>query len=125
MLGSSTGRLQGRLRRRDDAGLSITMIIRKHNAILYASASAPMEGVKNTRLGKIERIHSDRRCWTSRAKIRNSTWSDAGDACCRGGTSLSTSTRVATTSCRCWCVFLFCCFPLAVHPHRYARGTTS
>lgn len=49
----------------DDAGLSITMIIRKHNAILYASAGAPM-GVKNTRLGKIERIHSDGRSWTSR-----------------------------------------------------------
>ncbi|MRM10020.1 sensor histidine kinase [Enterobacter cloacae subsp. dissolvens] len=49
----------------DDAGLSITMIIRKHNAILYASAGAPM-GVKNTRLGKIERIHSDGRNWTSR-----------------------------------------------------------
>ncbi|WP_248725566.1 sensor histidine kinase [Enterobacter cloacae] len=49
----------------DDAGLSITMIIRKHNAILYASAGAPI-GVKNTRLGKIERIHSDGRSWTSR-----------------------------------------------------------
>ncbi|MER1676240.1 sensor histidine kinase, partial [Enterobacter cloacae] len=49
----------------DDAGLSITMIIRKHNAILYASAGAPM-GVKNTRMGKIERIHSDGRSWTSR-----------------------------------------------------------
>ncbi|MCR6728620.1 ATP-binding protein [Enterobacter cloacae] len=49
----------------DDVGLSITMIIRKHNAILYASAGAPM-GVKNTRLGKIERIHSDGRSWTSR-----------------------------------------------------------
>ncbi|MBW4199813.1 sensor histidine kinase [Enterobacter cloacae subsp. cloacae] len=49
----------------DDAGLSISMIIRKHNAILYASAGAPM-GVKNTRLGKIELIHSDGRSWTSR-----------------------------------------------------------
>ena len=58
-------RVAGRLRWRDDAGLSITMIIRKHNAILYASAGAPM-GVKNTRLGKIERIHSDGRSWTSR-----------------------------------------------------------
>ena len=65
----------------DDAGLSITMIIRKHNAILYASAGAPM-GVKNTRLGKIERIHSDGRSWTSHAKIREfRRGGDAGDAC--------------------------------------------
>lgn len=96
------------------------MIIRKHNAILYASAGAPI-GVKNTRLGKIERIHSDGRSWTSRTlKSANSDVEVTLVTPAAGGISLSTSTRAATTSCRCWCVFLSSVSRMAVNPHRYA-----
>ncbi|MEJ8323754.1 ATP-binding protein [Kosakonia sacchari] len=49
----------------DDPELSISLIVRKNKDIIYASDGAPA-GVTNTRYGKIERIESEGRAWTSR-----------------------------------------------------------
>ncbi|MDZ7321429.1 ATP-binding protein [Kosakonia sacchari] len=49
----------------EDPELSISLIVRKNKAIIYASDGAPV-GVTNTRYGKIERIQSEGRAWTSR-----------------------------------------------------------
>jgi len=49
----------------EDPDLSISLIVRKNKAIIYASDGAPV-GVINTRDGKIERVESDGRAWTSR-----------------------------------------------------------
>ncbi|WP_312687501.1 ATP-binding protein [Kosakonia sp.] len=49
----------------DDPELSVSLIVRKNNAILFSSAGAPT-GVTNTRYGEIQRIQSDGRTWTSR-----------------------------------------------------------
>ncbi|MCL6746200.1 ATP-binding protein [Kosakonia sp. R1.Fl] len=49
----------------EDPELSISLIVRKNKAIIYASDGAPV-GVTNTRYGKIERIQNEGRAWTSR-----------------------------------------------------------
>ncbi|MCZ3382328.1 ATP-binding protein [Kosakonia sp. SOY2] len=49
----------------EDPELSISLIVRKNKAIIYASDGAPT-GVTNTRDGKIERVQSEGRAWTSR-----------------------------------------------------------
>lgn len=49
----------------EDPDLSISLIVRKNNVIIYASDGAPV-GVKNTRLGDIQRIQSEGRTWTGR-----------------------------------------------------------
>jgi len=49
----------------EDPELSISLIVRKNKDIIYASDGAPA-GVTNTRYGKIERIQSEGRAWTSR-----------------------------------------------------------
>ncbi|WP_200552802.1 HAMP domain-containing sensor histidine kinase [Kosakonia sp. LAM2021] len=49
----------------DDPELSISLIVRNNKDIIYASDGAPA-GVTNTRYGKIERIESEGRAWTSR-----------------------------------------------------------
>ncbi len=49
----------------EDPELSISLIVRKNKAIIYASDGAPV-GVTNTRYGKIERIQSEGRAWTCR-----------------------------------------------------------
>ncbi|WP_086869850.1 sensor histidine kinase [Kosakonia pseudosacchari] len=49
----------------EDPDLSISLIVRKNKAIIYASDGAPA-GVINSRYGKIERVESDGRAWTSR-----------------------------------------------------------
>lgn len=49
----------------EDPDLSISLIVRKNKAIIYTSDGAPA-GVINSRYGKIERVESDGRAWTSR-----------------------------------------------------------
>ncbi|BBV70987.1 hypothetical protein STW0522ENT51_19890 [Enterobacter kobei] len=49
----------------DDPALSINLIVRKYNALIFASDGAPVE-VKNTRLGEMQRVQSGNRTWTSR-----------------------------------------------------------
>jgi len=49
----------------EDPELSISLIVRKNKEIIYVSDGAPA-GVTNTRYGKIERIQSEGRAWTSR-----------------------------------------------------------
>ncbi|RCX06023.1 MULTISPECIES: HAMP domain-containing sensor histidine kinase [Kosakonia] len=49
----------------EDPELSISLIVRKNKARIYASDGAPT-GVTNTRDGKIERVQSEGRAWTSR-----------------------------------------------------------
>lgn len=49
----------------EDPALSINLIVRKNNAIIYSSDGAPT-GVMNTRLGEMQRVQSDGRTWTSR-----------------------------------------------------------
>lgn len=49
----------------EDPELSISLIIRKHNEIIYSSDGAPT-GVVNTKLGELQRIESEGRTWTSR-----------------------------------------------------------
>ncbi|EOL9003321.1 sensor histidine kinase [Cronobacter turicensis] len=49
----------------DDPALSISLIVRKNNAIIFSSDGAPT-GVFNTRLGEVQRIQSEGRTWTSR-----------------------------------------------------------
>jgi len=49
----------------EDPELSISLIVRKNKEIIYASDGAPA-GVINSRYGKIERVESDGRTWTSR-----------------------------------------------------------
>ncbi|EOI5718161.1 sensor histidine kinase [Cronobacter dublinensis] len=49
----------------DDPELSVSLIVRKDNALIYASDGAPT-GVKNRQYGEIERSESEGRAWTSR-----------------------------------------------------------
>ncbi|SEL09653.1 Signal transduction histidine kinase [Kosakonia sacchari] len=49
----------------EDPELSISLIVRKNNAIIYSSDGAPT-GVTNTQYGKIQSIESEGRTWTSR-----------------------------------------------------------
>lgn len=49
----------------EDPDLSISLIVRNNKAIIYTSDGAPA-GVINSRYGKIERVESDGRAWTSR-----------------------------------------------------------
>ncbi|WP_256853645.1 HAMP domain-containing sensor histidine kinase [Pantoea sp. Fr+CA_20] len=49
----------------EDPKLSISLIVRKNKEIVYASDGAPA-GVINSRYGKIERVESAGRAWTSR-----------------------------------------------------------
>ena len=49
----------------DDPALSINLIVRKDNAVIFSSSGAPT-GVTNTRLGEMQRVQSDGRTWTSR-----------------------------------------------------------
>lgn len=49
----------------EDPELSISLIVRKNNAIIYSSDGAPTE-VKNTLYGKIQSVESEGRTWTSR-----------------------------------------------------------
>lgn len=49
----------------EDPELSISLIVRKNKEIIYASDGAPV-GVINSSYGKIERVESDGRAWTSR-----------------------------------------------------------
>ncbi|WP_333871607.1 sensor histidine kinase [Kosakonia cowanii] len=49
----------------DDPALSISLIVRKHHAIIYASEGAPT-GVTNSSYGKLQKIESEGRSWTSR-----------------------------------------------------------
>lgn len=49
----------------EDPELSISLIIRKHNEIIYSSDGAPT-GVVNTQFGELQRIESEGRTWTSR-----------------------------------------------------------
>lgn len=49
----------------DDPALSISLIVRKDHAIIYASEGAPT-GVTNSSYGKLQKIESEGRSWTSR-----------------------------------------------------------
>lgn len=49
----------------EDPALSISLIVRENKEIIYASDGAPV-GVINSRYGKIERVESEGRAWTSR-----------------------------------------------------------
>ncbi|MDT3411830.1 sensor histidine kinase [Kosakonia cowanii] len=49
----------------DDPALSISLIVRKHHAIIYASEGAPT-GVTNSSYGKLQKSESEGRSWTSR-----------------------------------------------------------
>ena len=49
----------------DDPALSISLIVRRDHAIIYASEGAPT-GVTNSSYGKLQKIESEGRSWTSR-----------------------------------------------------------
>lgn len=49
----------------DDPALSISLIVRKDHAIIYASEGAPT-GVTNSSYGKLQKSESEGRSWTSR-----------------------------------------------------------
>lgn len=49
----------------EDPVLSINLIVRKNNAVIFASDGAPA-GITNTRFGELERVQSEDRTWTSR-----------------------------------------------------------
>lgn len=49
----------------EDPVLSINLIVRKNNAVIFSSDGAPA-GVINTRLGEMEHVQSEGRVWTSR-----------------------------------------------------------
>jgi len=49
----------------DDPVLSINLIVRKNNAVIFSSKGAP-GGVANTRPGELEHVQSGGRVWTSR-----------------------------------------------------------
>ncbi|KNC88487.1 sensor histidine kinase [Trabulsiella odontotermitis] len=49
----------------EDPALSISLIVRKNNEIIYSSSGAPT-GVTNTRYGKLQNSESEGRTWTSR-----------------------------------------------------------
>ena len=49
----------------EDPVLSINLIVRKNNAVIFASAGAPA-GITNTRFGELEHVQSEDRTWTSR-----------------------------------------------------------
>ena len=49
----------------DDPALSINLIVRENNAVIFSSQGAPA-GVKNTRPGEMEHVQSEGRVWTSR-----------------------------------------------------------
>ncbi len=56
----------------EDPALSISLIVRKNNEIIYSSDGAPT-GVTNARYGNLQTIESGGRSWTSRTlKSRNS-----------------------------------------------------
>lgn len=49
----------------EDPELSINLIVRKNNEVIFSSDGAPT-GVKNTRLGEMQRVQSGGHAWTSR-----------------------------------------------------------
>ncbi|MCC2000531.1 sensor histidine kinase [Enterobacter bugandensis] len=49
----------------EDPELSINLIVRKNNEVIFSSDGAPT-GVKNTRLGEMQRVQSEGHAWTSR-----------------------------------------------------------
>lgn len=49
----------------EDPVLSINLIVRKNNAVIFASDGAPA-GITNTRFGELEHVQSGDRTWTSR-----------------------------------------------------------
>ena len=49
----------------EDPVLSINLIVRKNNAVIFASDGAPA-GITNTRFGELEHVQSEDRTWTSR-----------------------------------------------------------
>lgn len=49
----------------EDPLLSINVIVRKNNAVIFSSDGAPA-GITNTRFGEMEHVQSEGRAWTSR-----------------------------------------------------------
>ena len=49
----------------EDPELSINLLVRENNEVIFSSDGAPT-GVKNTRLGEMQRVQSEGHAWTSR-----------------------------------------------------------